>query len=157
LDLHMSKPCFWACFYFFSFSSFCIAHIILSIFAKTIGENGLYLIDGWMDGMILCNFQCGTRHVYVECTWSWSWEHKKFLTWITKFDKAQNKDKLHNHKVLHDAQTLALVGIYINMRKQAIAFLILWKEIPTTLQGRAWFHSSNHITLVNYLDSMGYL
>ena len=32
-----------------------------------------------------------------------------------------------------------------------------WKEISSTLQERAWFHSSNHITLVNYLDSMGSL
>ena len=29
------------------------------------------------------------------------------------------------------------------------------KEILSTLQRRAWFHSSNHITLVNYLGSMG--
>ena len=35
--------------------------------------------------------------------------------------------------------------------------MIFWKEISSTLQGRAWFHSSNHITLVNYLDSMGSL
>ena len=33
--------------------------------------------------------------------------------------------------------------------------MIFLKEIPSTLQGRAWFRSSNHITLVNYLDSMG--
>ena len=32
--------------------------------------------------------------------------------------------------------------------------MIKKKEIPSTLQGRAWFHPSNHITLVNYLDSM---
>ena len=44
------------------------------------------------------------------------------LTWVIEFDKAQNKDKLHRHKVLHEAQTLALVGIYINLRRQAIAF-----------------------------------
>jgi len=31
------------------------------------------------------------------------------------------------------------------------------KEIPSTLQRRAWFHSSNHTTLGNYLDSMGSL
>ena len=35
--------------------------------------------------------------------------------------------------------------------------MIFLKEIPTTLQGRAWFRSSNHITLINYLDSMGSL
>ena len=29
-------------------------------------------------------------------------------------------DKLHRHKVLQEAQTLALVGIYINLRRQAI-------------------------------------
>ena len=33
--------------------------------------------------------------------------------------------------------------------------MIFLKEIPSTLQRRAWFHSSNHITLVNYLGSMG--
>ena len=32
----------------------------------------------------------------------------------------QNKDKLYRHKVLQEAQTLALVGIYINLRRQAI-------------------------------------
>ena len=77
------------------------------------------------------------------------------LTWVIEFDKAQNKDKLHKHKIFHDAQSLALVGIYINLRRQAIAFFI--KEIHVLLQGRAWFHSSNHITLVNYLESMGSL
>ena len=41
-------------------------------------------------------------------------------TWVIEFDKAQNKDKLHRHKVLHEAQTLALVGIFINLRRQAI-------------------------------------
>ena len=30
-----------------------------------------------------------------------------------------------------------------------------FKEIPSTLQKRAWFRLSNHIALVNYLDSMG--
>ena len=49
--------------------------------------------------------------------------------------------------------TLALVGIFINLRRQAIDNFF-WKEIPSTLQGRAWLHSSNHTTLVNYLDSM---
>ena len=53
--------------------------------------------------------------------------------------------------------TLALVGIFIILRRQAIDDIFLWIEIPSTLQGRAWFHSSNHITLVNYLDSMGSL
>ena len=56
----------------------------------------------------------------------------------------------------HENLTLALVGILINLMRQAIDDFF-WKEIPTTLQGRAWFHSSNHITLVNYLDSMGSL
>ena len=42
------------------------------------------------------------------------------LTWVIEFDKAQNKDKLHKHKVLHEAQTLALVGIFINLRRQAV-------------------------------------
>ena len=52
--------------------------------------------------------------------------------------------------------TLALVGIFINLRRQAIE-VSFGKEISSTLQGRAWFRSSNHITLVNYLDSMGSL
>ena len=44
-------------------------------------------------------------------------------------------DKLQNYKVFHDAQTLALVGIYINLRRQAIddfffekKFQVLCKE-----------------------------
>ena len=56
----------------------------------------------------------------------------------------------------HENLTLALVGIFINLRRQAIDNFF-WKEIPSTLQRRAWFRSSNHITLVNYLDSMGSL
>ena len=53
------------------------------------------------------------------------------LTWVIEFDKAQNKDKLHRHKVLHEAQTLALVGIFINLRRQAIDyFLVFLKRNP---------------------------
>ena len=55
-----------------------------------------------------------------------------------------------------EAQTLALVGIFINLRRQAIDDFFR-KEIPRQVlwQERAWFRSSNHITLVNHLDSMG--
>ena len=60
---------------------------------------------------------------------------------------------MYKHKVLHKVQTLALVGIYTNLRRQAI--VVFLKETPSTLQGRAWFQSSNRITLVNYLESMG--
>jgi hypothetical protein len=63
---------------------------------------------------------------------------------------------MHKHNVLHEAQTLALVGIYINLRRQAIDFLFC-NETSSSLKGRSWFPSSNHITLVNYLDSMGSL
>ena len=56
----------------------------------------------------------------------------------------------------HENLTLALVWIFINLRRQAIVDFF-WKEIPSTLQGRTWFHTSNHIALVNYLDSMGSL
>ena len=73
-----------------------------------------------------------------------------------EFVKVQNKDKLYRHKVLQEAQTLALVGIYINLRRQAIAFFYE-KKSQVLLQGRAWFHSSNHITLINYIESMGSL
>ena len=47
-------------------------------------------------------------------------KYEKFLTWVIEFDKPQSKDKLQGHKVLHEAQTLALVGIFINLRRQAI-------------------------------------
>ena len=57
----------------------------------------------------------------------------------------------------HENLTLALVGIFIILRRQAIDEFYFWKEIPSTLQGISWFPSSNHITLVNYLDSMGSL
>ena len=84
---------------------------------------------------------------------------KRNLIGSHEFDKAQNKDKLQKHKVFHDARSLARVGIYINLRIQAIAFFyfVFLKEISSTLQGRAWFHSSNHITLFNHSESMGSL
>ena len=60
----------------------------------------------------------------------------------------------HIRRFEHQNLTLAFVGIFINLRRQAIE-VSFGKEISSTVQGRAWFRSSNHITLVNYLGSMG--
>ena len=66
---------------------------------------------------------CATSSVEIGIN-MWSvrdLDHESMKSFI-KFDKAQNKDKMHRHKVLQEAQTLALVGIYINLRRQDIAF-----------------------------------
>jgi hypothetical protein len=43
--------------------------------------------------------------------------------------------------VLHEDQTFGF-GRNFNLRKQAICIFDFVKEIPSTLQRRAWFHSS---------------
>ena len=149
----------WHTFFgYASFIYFCIAHIPDGNFGERGGHGMTWsFILWWMK--ILAIFQCRSIACEWMCTWSWSWEYEKFLTRVIEFDKAQNKDKLQKHKVFHDARSLALVGIYINLSRQAVAFFyfVFLKEISSTLQGRAWFHSSNHITLFNHSESMGSL
>ena len=63
------------------------------------------------------------------------------------------------YKVLHEAQTLALVGIFINLRRQAINdyyYFLFLKRNPKYFCKEE--HDSIHlITLINYLESMGSL
>ena len=110
------------------------------------------LFYGWMT--IFAIFQSRSIACEWTCTWSWSWEYDKSLTRVKVFDKTQSKVKLHL-KVWAWTSNFGFGRISLIWGDKLL--MILWKEIPSTLHGRAWFHSSNHITLVNYLDSMGSL
>ena len=57
-----------------------------------------------------------------------------------EFDKAQNKDKLHRHKVLQEAQTLALVEIFINLRRQTIDDFFIKKSKVLCMEEHGSIH-----------------
>ena len=99
---------------------------------------------GWMEMLAICEW---------TFTWSWSWEYDKSLTRVKEFDKTQSKVKLHM-KVWAGKSKFGFGRISL-IWGDKLLMIFFWKEIPSTLQRRAWFHSSNHITLVNYLGSMG--
>ena len=103
------------------------------------------LLCVWMKMLAICKW---------TWMWSWSWEYDKSLTGVKEFDKTQSKVKLHM-KVW--AWTSNFVFGRISLIWGDKLLMIFLEEIPSTLQRRAWFHSSNHITLVNCLDSMGSL
>ena len=100
-------------------------------------------------------FQCRSIACEWTCTWSWSWQYDKSLTRVKEFDQTQSKVKLHK-KVWAWTSNFGFGRISL-IWGDKLSMIFFWKEIPSTLQRRAWFHSSNHTTLVNYLDSMGSL
>ena len=112
-----------------------------------------YFVGGWQCFAI---FQY--RRIAYEwmCTWSWSWEYDTSLPRVKEFDKTQSKVKLQM-KVWEWKSNFGFGRNFHYFEETSYWWFFLKKEIPSTLQGRAWFHSSNHITLVNYLDSMGSL
>ena len=108
----------------------------------------------WVDDNVLLS----SRWIAYEWTFtgSWSWEYDMSLPRVNEFDKTQSKVKLHK-KVWAWKSNFGFGRNFHNFEETSYCWFFLWKEIPSTLQGRAWFHSSNHITLVNYLDRMGSL
>jgi len=137
----------WHTFFgYASFISFCIAHILDGHFREKESWYVMefYFVGGWQ--CLLCE---------RTCTWSWSWQYDKSLTRVKEFDQTQSKVKLHK-KVWAWTSNFGFGRISL-IWGDKLLMIFFWKEIPSTLQRRAWFHSSNHITLVNYLDSMGSL
>ena len=112
-----------------------------------------YFVSVWMD--VLAIFQCGSIAYEWTCTWSWSWEYETTLPRVKEFDKTQSEVKLHM-KVWEWKSNFGF-GRNFYYFEEASYWWVFLKEIPSTLQGRSWFPSSNHTTLVNYLDSMGSL
>jgi len=60
-------------------------------------------------------------------------------------------------KVGHENLSLALVGIYDNLRSQAIFILIFEKENKCFSKEEHGAIKPSHISLINYLESMGSL
>ena len=137
----------WHTFFgYASFISFCIAHILDGNLGERVMIELGVLFCEWMEMLAIWEW---------TCMWSWSWEYDKSLTRVKVFDKTQSKVKLHM-KVWAWTSNFGF-GRNSLIWGDKLLMIFFWKEIPSTLQGRAWFHSSNHITLVNYLDSMGSL
>ena len=109
------------------------------------------LFYGWMIMFAIFHY----RSIACEwtCTWSWSWEYVKSLIRVKEFDKTQSKVKLHT-RVLSWKSNFGLGRNFHKFEETSYWWFFL-KETPITLHGRAWFCSSNHITFINYLDSMG--
>ena len=132
----------WVDIFYFCF---CIAQVALE-------SRVMEFLFLWSDG-------CGDYlpvGKYSMCTWSWSIEHDKSLTGVEEFDKTQSKGKQHLN-VEHENLSLALVGIHDNLRSQAIFILTFEKENKCFYREEHDAIKPSHISLINYLESMGSL
>ena len=106
------------------------------------------LLCVWMKMLAICKW---------TWTWSWSWEYDKSLTRVKEFEKTQSKVKLHM-KVWAWTSNFGFGRISLIWGDKLLMIFFL-KRNPKYFARKSMvpFIQSYHITLVNYLDSMGSL
>ena len=74
-----------------------------------------YFMGGWQ-----CLLSSSVEVCEWMCTWSWSWEYDKSLTRVKEFDKTQKQSQTAYEGLSMKNLTLDFLGIFINLRRQAI-------------------------------------
>jgi hypothetical protein len=83
------------------------------VFSPSVGGKHFW----WMENMWLRTPSVGAAKIYVECTWSWSWEHDKFLN---KGHKVWSNSIQTQVEYVEDLSILylALVGHYSTTKEK---------------------------------------